>query len=170
MDGIDWIWFPKSSRPHDLARSIVTVFQNVELSITSDSRDLPSNEVLRKIEPGLTSLGFKVETGKKDDEKIVVPVLYGRKGVPEKSFNADAYCEEKGFVVEVEAGRAVVNNQFLKDLFQACMMNEVKYLCIAVRKRYREQNDFERVVIYFEALYSSNRLELPLKGILVVGY
>jgi hypothetical protein len=50
------------------------------------------------------------------------------------------------------------------------MMNEVKYLCIAVRKRYREQNDFEKVVIYFEALYASNRLELPLKGILVVGY
>jgi hypothetical protein len=170
MAGIDWIWFPKSSKPHELARGIVAVFQGVESSIASDSHDLPSNGVLLKIAPGLTSLGFGVESGKKEHEKIVVPVLFGLKGEPEKSFNADAYWEEKGFVVEVEAGRAVVNNQFLKDLFEACMMNGVEYLCIAVRKRYARKNDFEEVVRFFEALYASDRLKLPLTGILVVGY
>ncbi len=170
MDGIDWIWFPKSSKAHDLARGIVCVFEGVESSIASESHDLESNEVLFQIAQGLKDLGFSVESGKKKHEKIEVPVLFGPKGVPEKSFNADAYCEEKGFVVEVEAGRAVVNNQFLKDLFQACMMHGVDYLCIAVRKRYVKKNDFEEVVRYFEALYASNRLKLPLKGILVVGY
>jgi len=30
--------------------------------------------------------------------------------------------------LEVEAGRAYTNYQFLKDLFQACMMHDVQYL------------------------------------------
>lgn len=30
-----------------------------------------------------------------------------------------------------------MNNQFLKDLFQACMMQDVDYLVIAVRNEYR---------------------------------
>ena len=111
-----------------------------------------------------------MESGKKKHEKIEIPVLFGPKGVPEKSFNADAYCEEMGFVIEVEAGRAVANNQFLKDLFQACMMNEVKYLCIAVRKRYAKKDDYDEVVKFLNSLYASNRLKLPLEGILVVGY
>ena len=61
-----------------------------------------------------------------------MPVLYGNNGKVDKAFEADAYHVEQCFVVEVEAGRATANNQFLKDLFQACMMDEVKYLCIAV--------------------------------------
>jgi hypothetical protein len=67
-----------------------------------------------------------------------------------------------------------MNNQFLKDLFQACMMHGVKYLAIAVRNLYEGGNqksrDFERVVGFFDTLYASNRLQLPLKGVLVIGY
>jgi hypothetical protein len=48
-----------------------------------------------------------VETGKKASEKILVPVLFGLNGRQEKSFEADAYYKSKGFIVEVEAGRAV---------------------------------------------------------------
>lgn len=73
-------------------------------------------------------------------------------------------------MVEVEAGRGVTNNQFLKDLFQACMMHNVEHLAIAVRNRYRNSNDFERVVRFFDTLYASDRIKLPLKGILIVGY
>jgi len=170
VDGIDWIWFPKSAKPHDFALGIVAVFRGVESSITSDSQSLESNRVLGKIADGLKDLGFEVESGKKTHQKIPVPVLFGPRGVPEKSFNADAYCEKEGFVLEVEAGRAIVNNQFLKDLFEACLMHGVRYLCIAVRKKYARRNDFEEVVKHFEALYASNRLKLPLEGILVVGY
>ena len=53
-----------------------------------------------------------------------------------KSFEADAWNIPEKMVLEVEAGRAVVNNQFLKDLFQACMMHDVDYLGIAVRNTY----------------------------------
>ncbi len=88
----------------------------------------------------------------------------------EKSFDADAYHEETGFVVEVEAGRGVVNNQFLKDLFQACMMFGVRELAIAVRNTYRKSNDFDRVTRFFDTLYASNRMTLPLEGVLILGY
>lgn len=79
-----------------------------------------------------------------------------------------------GFVLEAEAGRAVVNNQFLKDLFQACMMKDVAHLGIAVRNLYEgggaKSRDFERVVTFFDTLYASNRLKLPLTSVVVIGY
>jgi len=73
-------------------------------------------------------------------------------------------------VVEVEAGRGVVNNQFLKDPFQACMMHNVSYFAVAVRNLYRGSDDFNKVCRFFDTLYASNRLHLPLKGILIIGY
>lgn len=167
---INWLYFPKSSKPDDLIVSVVSAFESVATEIDSTNNELKSNEVLEIVAPGLVSLGFKVETGKKSAEKIQVPVLFGYNGRLEKSFDADAYHPSAGFVIEVEAGRAVVNNQFLKDLFQACMMHDVFYLAIAVRNQYKGMKDFDRVVRFFNTLYASNRLSLPLKGILIVGY
>jgi hypothetical protein len=51
-------------------------------------------------------------------KRYVFPSFFGRDGAAEKSFDADAYHRAGGFVLEVEAGRGVVNNQFLKDLFR----------------------------------------------------
>jgi hypothetical protein len=148
----------------------VGAFESVALQVDSDTNELPSNAVLASAAPHLTAAGFIVEVGKKSDEKIGVPVLFGLNGRLEKSFNADADHKESGFVVEVEAGRGVVNNQFLKDLFQACMMNDVFYLAIAVRNGYKGNRDFEMVCRFMETLYASQRLQLPLRGILVIGY
>ena len=153
------------------------MFKNVEPEINSDTHTKSSNEVLAAVAIGLEAAGFIVESGKRKADKIHVPVLYGRNGKVEKSFEADAYHREHGYVLEVEAGRAVVNNQFLKDLFQACMMHEVRYLGIAVRNSYTSgsakklvSKDFERVVAFLDTLYASNRLNLPLEGILLIGY
>lgn len=63
----------------------------------------------------------------------------------------------------IEAGRGVVNNQFLKDFFQACMMHDVRFPGIAVRNRYKANRDFDRVIAFFDTLYASRRLSLPLK-------
>jgi hypothetical protein len=97
-------------------------------------------------------------------------VLFGRKGKILKCFNADAHAVSKGWVLEVEAGRAVDNNQFLKNIFQACMMHDVLHLAIAVRNNYRNSDDFTKVENFLETLYISGRLQLPLKGILLIGY
>ena len=50
------------------------------------------------------------------------------------------------------------------------MMHGVTHLGIAVRNIYHKSNDFERAHRFFETLYASNRLTLPLEGILLVGY
>ena len=129
-----------------------------------------SDSVLAKLRPHLEVLGFQVESGKTSNSKIRVPVLYGRNGRIEKSFDADAYHPRERVVLEIEAGRGVTNYQFLKDLFQACVMQNVDYLVIAVRQDYRGSNDFEKVCTFFETIFSSSRLTLPLNGILIIGY
>lgn len=83
---------------------------------------------------------------------------------------ADAIHFNERIVVEVEAGRAVVNNQFLKDIFQASMMVDIEYLVLAVRNTYRGSDDFQKVYNFLDTLYTSQRIKLPLKGILVIGY
>lgn len=136
-----------------------------------------SDEALAIVRKGLEARGFRVESGKAAANKIQVPVLFGPNGNVEKSFEADAYNPTSRVVVEVEAGRGVANNQFLKDLFQACMMNDVSYLAIAVRNTYTSgttkrsvSRDFDRVVTWFDTLYASGRITLPLAGVLIVGY
>jgi hypothetical protein len=158
-------WFPESRKPVPLADKIVKVFERVEHRITSDTKKLKSNQVLARIKKGLKKQGFEVESGKKAHEKITFNVPPGP-----IAFNVDAYAKKHRFVLEVEAGRAKDNNAFLKDLFQACLIPEVSYLCIAVRKKYRKRWDYGYVVSYLDKLYASNRLKLPLKGTLVIGY
>jgi hypothetical protein len=50
------------------------------------------------------------------------------------------------------------------------MMHEVYYLAIAVRNIYKTNKNFEVVQRFVDTLYASNRLKLPLKGILIIGY
>jgi hypothetical protein len=50
------------------------------------------------------------------------------------------------------------------------MMQDVEYLSIAVRNVYRKAKDWEKVCTFFETMYASSRLELPLKGVLIIGY
>jgi len=153
------------------AGMIVALFEEVADAIDSTTTlNQNSNTVTARLRPGLEQLGFRVERGKSSEEKIVVPVLFGRKGTILKCFNADAHASSAGWVLEVEAGRAVDNNQFLKDIFQACMMHDVLHLAIAVRNIYRGSDDFAKVENFLETLYLSGRLQLPLKGILLIGY
>jgi len=49
-------------------------------------------------------------------------------------------------------------------------MCEVEYLVIVVRNEYRKHADFQIVHTFLETLYISNRLHLPLHGIVLIGY
>jgi len=166
-----WQHFPKHSPCTDFLREVVASFEEVSGEIASlENVGQVSNEVLAKVRSGLETLGFLVETSKTAEGKIKVPVLYGANGKVEKSFEADAYHPVQKTVVEVEAGRGVTNYQFLKDLFQACVMQDVDYAVIAIRQDYRGSDDFGKVVTFIETIYASNRLILPLKGLLIIGY
>lgn len=168
---IQWQHFPKHSACSGFLKDVVTTFENVAPEIASlDNVGQASNAVLAKVRGGLEALGFLVESSKTSEGKIRVPVLYGANGKIEKAFEADAYHPNEKTVLEVEAGRGVTNYQFLKDLFQACVMQDVDYLVIAVRQDYRGSSDYAKVVTFVETIYASSRLVLPLKGLLIIGY
>lgn len=170
MKKILWQYFPKNMTIPDHLENVVFIFDQNYDKINSEEFELNSNTVLSILLKDLEANGYIVEKGKKKLEKIKIPVLFGLNGILEKSFDADAYNNDLKTVIEIEAGRAVTNYQFLKDLFQACMMKEVDYLSIAVRTLYRGNKDFQIVRTFIETLYASDRMNLPLKGILIIGY
>ncbi len=167
---INYQLFPKSQQISSDLLAVVNAFQNCEKQISSQTKELSSNEVLAVLADGLEKIGFTIEKSKKKEDKIKIPVLFGRNGNLEKSFDADGVNLTTKTVIEVEAGRGVTNYQFLKDLFQACMMQDIEVLIIAVRNNYKGNSDFETVVTFFDTLYVSGRLILPLKRILIIGY
>lgn len=167
---INWQYFPKSMVIPEHLKDVLSVFEKKSSLINSDIQEYGSNDVLEFVREELENIGYLVEKSKKSIDKIKVPVLFGQNGKLEKYFDADGYNKLNKTVIEVEAGRAVTNYQFLKDLFQACMMYEVEYLVIAVRKKYKGNPDFQNVITFFETLYSSGRLKLPINGILIIGY
>lgn len=162
--------FPRSQGMSERLLQVINCFQDQLKKISSSSNKHNSNKVLSILRPSLEMLDFRVEAGRKKDEKIDVPVLFGSNNSIDKAFHADAVSRDGKVVVEIEAGRAVANNQFLKDIFQACLMSEVEYLILAVRIRYGNSNDYDQVRTFLETLYISNRLNLPLKGIVLIGY
>jgi hypothetical protein len=162
--------FPRSNSLLPQLQEIVECFIAVDSEISSPSHNLSSDEVLAVLRPHFENIGLKVESSKRSIDKIKVPVLFGKNNTVDRSFEADAVSGDGSIVIEVEAGRATENYQFLKDIFQACLMHRVEYLVIAVRNRYRTHNDFEIVYSFLDTLYVSGRITLPLKGIVLVGY
>ena len=175
---INYQFFPRSHGVTTEIKAIIDCFKQIEPQLEEENVQRTSNEVLALVRPHLEGIGFAVETGKGKEEKIDVPVLFGENNEVDKSFFADALSADGKIVIEVEAGRAVRNNQFLKDIFQACMMFEVEYLVIAVLNEYKFNSggrqtighDYQEIKTFLETLYVSNRLRLPLKGILLIGY
>ncbi|HQZ97940.1 MAG TPA: hypothetical protein PLP21_16590 [Pyrinomonadaceae bacterium] len=163
-------FFPRSTAVTHEISEIIQCFQRNFEQINSDNNNYSSNKVLEILRADLSATNFTVETGKKDENKIKVPVLFGLNNKIDKSFNADALSLDGKIVIEVEAGRAVDNNQFLKDIFQASMMFGVEYLVIAVRNDYRGGDDFQKIYAFLETMYISSRITLPLDGILLIGY
>ena len=134
---IRWTYFPKNLKLPDFFIPLIDVFDLFESEISSDTNSLASNEVLAKVSQGLVDIGLQIETSKKKKDKIRIPVLFGEQGKEDLAFEADGFWLEQSVVLEVEAGRAVTNYQFLKDYFQASMMYNVDCFCIVVRKKFK---------------------------------
>ena len=77
-------------------------------------------------------------------------------------------------VLEVEAGRGAANNVVDRDLLRPCLMVDADYLALAVMLRYTSgkttYRSYEQARNRIDAIYASDRLKLPLKGILLIGY
>lgn len=162
--------FPRSFGITEEIRAVITCFEKNYEKIKSPKNSLSSDGVLKILAEDLKNLKFKVEGSKASIDKIKIPVLFNLNNKIDKFFDADAVSEDGKIVIEVEAGRGFRNNQFLKDIFQACMMPNVEYLVIAVRNSYHNTDDFKSIFQFLETLYISGRLKLPLKGIVLIGY
>ena len=162
--------FPRSVGITEQIQEVIKCFELVYEKIKSPENELKSDEVLQILRPRLENIEFTIEKGKARGQKIHVPVLFGQNNSIDQSFNADGISNDGRIVLEVEAGRAVANYAFLKDIFQACMMHGVEFLIIAVRNDYKGNDDFEKAYTFLETLYISGRLVLPLKGITLIGY
>lgn len=173
---IQWQLFPRFLVAPSHLLDLVGAFEAVQAEIISPTKQLNSNAVLEMVRPHLEAIEYEVETGKGGMQMIDRPVLFGQGGRAEKSFRVDGFQASTGTVLEVEAGRAVVNHQFLKDLFEACAIQDARYLAIAVMNEYRpaaaksSAKDFLTVTAFLDTLYASGRLQLPLEGVLVLGY
>lgn len=168
----EWVYYPLFTKIPPHLRSVVEVFENhsADWAPYADGSKFESDQALAIVRPDLESLGFLVESSKKMADKIRIPVLYGRGGEEVIAYEVDGYDRDTKTVIEVESGRAISNYQVLKDLIEACLMEDVDYICIALRLKYRDKKDFEKFNDIVDAIYKSNRLQLPLKGILVIGY
>ena len=167
---ITWMYFPKNRPIDPITKQVVNAFNCVSDDIDSHVHQYRSDEVLAIVRPGLEAIGFTVEKSNQNEDLVSVPVLYGLDGHVEESFEVDGYLPKSGYVTEIEAGRGTLNNQFLKDFIEACAMIGVKKLCIAVRNTYKTSHDFDRVYRFFNAIYASRRLRIPLSGLLLIGY
>jgi len=87
---IQYQFFPRSQGITDEIKNIIESFKSVENEIDSKTKELKSNDVLNMVRPFLEKNSFTVETGKGKNDKIDVPVLFGKNNNVDKSFYADA--------------------------------------------------------------------------------
>ena len=172
---INWSYFPKTDPLPEVLNETINIFEKNQNKIDSTKNDtnklrLSSDKVLKVVEQDFIDAGFSVETGKKKDEKIRVPVLYGHQGTIAQAFEVDGWHKEQKIVLEIEAGRAYSNHQFLKDIFEASVMVDIDYLVLAVRNIYNNQKDYQIIRDWLDTLFITKRINFELKGILLIGY
>lgn len=160
---------------------VASVFTEVREGIDSVvSRGVTSDAALAVLRSGLEALGFDVEAGKKRVEKIRRPVLFGELGSEDLAYEVDAFHPELGIAMEVEAGRGARGNALYRDLIQTSLLVDARYLVLAVVQEYRHKltakeagavvqsyRDSRKIL---DGIYASSRLQLPLEGVLLIGY
>ena len=103
---INWSYFPKTDPLPEVLNETINIFEKNHNKIDSTKNDtnklrLSSDKVLKVVEEDFIDAGFSVETGKKKDEKIRVPVLYGHQGTIAQAFEVDGWHKEQKIVLEI---------------------------------------------------------------------
>jgi hypothetical protein len=176
-----WIYYPRNTRPPSWVGSFVQVVTKAESAISTVSAtpaSLRSDAVLQALAPDLVELGYLVETGKSAAGKIRRPVLFGENGEATVSYEIDAFHEHLEVVVEVEAGRGARGNANYRDLVRTSLIVDARYFALLLPAAYRHQSSGREVVVHayadtraqLDAIYASERLQLPFAGVLLIGY
>jgi|SRR5450830_106718 len=170
-----WKFYPSALEPPAWVSPVVASFAAARPQI--DSRlnvGVTSDDALAALRPELVRQGFDIEDGKTKAKKIRRPVLFGEVGRPMVSYEVDGFHPQYEIVLEVEAGRGAANNADYRDLIRASLMVDARYLVLAMMLHYGAGRtgvkSYDQSRDRIDAIYASERLKLPLDGILLVGY
>lgn len=170
-----WKFYPSAIEPPVWVHPVVAAFGVVRSQI--DSRlnvRVTSDAALAALRPELVRQGFEVEDGKTKAGTIRRPVLFGEVGRPVVAYEVDGFHPQHEIVLEVEAGRGAANNADYRDLIRASLMVDARFLVLAMMLHYAAGRSaiksYDQARDRIDAIYASERLKLPLDGILLVGY
>lgn len=172
----EYIFFPRSVEPPSWVDPLVDCFAAVRASIDTQARQRnTSNNVLALVAPGLRGSGYQVED---KGGMIPRPVLFGERGRLERKYQIDAYHAGEKVAVEVEAGRGAKGNAIFRDIIHLALIVDADYAAIAVPIIYRfnvkgkeqRQGAYKDGLDLFDAIFTSRRLTLPFRGVLLIGY
>ena len=172
----DWAFFPRHLAPPTWIEEFnlsVTASQSLIESTLHERFD--SDEVLHVLRDALVAQGWLIEAGKKSVDKIFRPVLYGDRGKTKVNYEIDGWHPVFKAVLEIESGRGWQGNAFYRDLVRTSLVQDADYLIIGLRQSYsygnvKNQNDYQKALDQLDAVYTSGRLQLPFKGILLFGW
>ncbi len=173
------MFFPRTKRPPPWVTDVLGVFARHRNEIdTEHAPHSTSDEVLAILRSDLETAGFKVESGKRQIEKLHRPVLFGEMGTPHVKYEIDAYQEANRIVLEVEAGRSIMGNAIFRDIIQMSLMVDAENAVIAMPQVYRYKSGGKTMTNraygdgfgILDAIWSSSRLRLPFEGMLLIGY
>lgn len=172
-----WAYFPRRTAAPAWVTEFLACIAGHQADIDSATHDrLESDEVIAATRESLVSHGWEIEGGKKANQKIHRPVLFGDNGTVRVRQEIDGWHPEFQIVLEIESGRGWQGNAVFRDLVRASLIADARFLALGVRSRYTYgsnntvQNDFERTRELLDSVYASQRLGLPFEGILVFGW
>lgn len=170
------IFFPRSTAPPAWVEQLAGAFETNRARLDTEAgRQNESNQVLAIVRPQLRAIGYQVE---EKGGEISRPVLFGEGGQMEKEYRIDAYDPDSKVVLEVEAGRGAKGNAVYRDLIHMSLIVDADYAAIAIPIIYRfrvggrviREPAYGKTYDLLDAIYSSGRLRLPFKGVLLIGY
>lgn len=172
-----WMYYPRSAEPPEWVKTVITIFRNNESLLDSNLSHKKSDQALQFLRPDLETIGFRVEGGT-EEPTIYRPVHFGEFGRPDRQYQIDSYHPVYKIGLEVEAGRSIRGNAVYRDIIQTCLLVGVDYFALAVPQKYpfsakgKQVIDrpYEVTISILDSIYSSERLKLPLKGVLLIGY
>jgi hypothetical protein len=173
-----WRYWPARDAPPPWVDEFMGVLAPLRSQLdTSSGNSTTSDAVLAAMAPGLIGLGYRVELSKAKADKIALPVLFGNEGAPRVQYEVDAFRVKDGIVVEIEAGRGAKSNAGYRDLIRAALLVNAEYFVLGMPLAYRSgKATVELTRAYattrdqLDAIYASERLKLPFRGVLLFGY
>jgi hypothetical protein len=170
-----WKFYPSRTAAPPWVEGVIEAFAAAKAKIDSRShRGLSSDEALAAVRPALVRLGFSIEASKSRADKLSRPVLFGEVGRTLVAYEVDGFHPNHGAVLEVEAGRGAANNADYRDLIRTSLMVDAQYLILAMMLEYTGGGttirSYAQTRERLDAIYASERLKLPLAGVVLVGY